>query len=91
MDVTCILICEVRLTNVVVWLLGETANSAQPPEQNCGGKTSGKMCFEETCSECNSVREAKSQTVRGTLLVRLSRIYCIAHEKGEVRIQVTSY
>lgn len=77
----CILVFEIRLTNVVVWLPGETANSAQPPEQKCGGKVSGKMCFDETCSECNSVREANSQTVRGTLLVRLSRSFVLFMRK----------
>ncbi|CAH8270034.1 unnamed protein product [Arabidopsis lyrata] len=54
---------------LAIWTPGETANSAQPPEQKCGGKASGKMCFDETCSECNNVREANSQTVRGTLLI----------------------
>jgi endonuclease III len=54
---------------LAIWTPGETANSAQPPEQKCGGKASGKMCFDETCSECNSLREANSQTVRGTLLI----------------------
>ncbi|CAN8298027.1 unnamed protein product [Cochlearia groenlandica] len=54
---------------LAIWTPGETANSAQPPKQKCGGQPSGKMCFEETCSECNSVRESNSQTVRGTLLI----------------------
>ncbi|KAL1201445.1 Transcriptional activator DEMETER [Cardamine amara subsp. amara] len=54
---------------LAIWTPGETANSTQPPELKCGGKASGTMCFEETCSECNSVREANSQTVRGTLLI----------------------
>ncbi|VVB13220.1 unnamed protein product [Arabis nemorensis] len=54
---------------LAIWTPGETANSAQPHEQKCGGQASGKMCFDETCSECNSVREANSQTVRGTLLI----------------------
>ncbi|XP_010452355.1 PREDICTED: transcriptional activator DEMETER-like isoform X2 [Camelina sativa] len=54
---------------LAIWTPGETANSAQPPEQKCKGKASGKMCFDETCLECNSVREANSQTVRGTLLI----------------------
>ncbi|KAJ0267222.1 Demeter [Hirschfeldia incana] len=54
---------------LAIWTPGETANSAQPPGQKCGGKAFGKMCFDEACSECNSVREANSQTVRGTLLI----------------------
>ncbi|KAF8114824.1 hypothetical protein N665_0033s0015 [Sinapis alba] len=54
---------------LAIWTPGETANSAQPPGQKCGGQAFGKMCFDEACSECNSVREANSQTVRGTLLI----------------------
>ncbi|CAH8379797.1 unnamed protein product [Eruca vesicaria subsp. sativa] len=54
---------------LAIWTPGETANSTQPPGQGCGGQASGKMCFDEACSECNSVREANSQTVRGTLLI----------------------
>ncbi|EOA19778.1 hypothetical protein CARUB_v10000024mg [Capsella rubella] len=54
---------------LAIWTPGEMANSAQPPEQKCKGKASDKMCFDETCLECNSVREANSQTVRGTLLI----------------------
>lgn len=78
-----LLLCEFRLTYVIVWLPGETANSAQPPEQKCKGQASGKMCFDETCSECNSVREANSQTVRGTLLVRLSRSFVVFMRKEQ--------
>ncbi|XP_022549366.2 transcriptional activator DEMETER [Brassica napus] len=51
---------------LAIWSPGETADS---PGQKCGGKASGKLCFEEACSECNGVREANSQTVRGTLLI----------------------
>ncbi|XP_013729421.2 transcriptional activator DEMETER-like [Brassica napus] len=51
---------------LAIWSPGETANSAG---QKCGGKASGKLCFDEACSECNGVREANSQTVRGTLLI----------------------
>lgn len=54
---------------LAIWTPGETANSAQPPGHKCGGQAFGKMCFDEACSECNSVREANSQTVRGTLLI----------------------
>lgn len=43
--------------DVIVWLPGEMADSAQPPE-------------------------AKSETVRGTLLVRLCISFCSVHEKG---------
>lgn len=51
---------------------GETANSVQPPDMRCDSQESGKLCQEETCFACNSMREAQSQTVRGTLLVRMS-------------------
>ncbi|KAL0680385.1 hypothetical protein Bca4012_008367 [Brassica carinata] len=54
---------------LAIWTPGETANSIQPPGPKCGGHASSKMCFDEACSECNSVREANSQTVIGTLLV----------------------
>ena len=50
-------------------LIGETANSIQPPEQSCGSQEPGRLCNEKTCFACNSVREANAQTVRGTILV----------------------
>lgn len=57
---------------VLYWhmLLGETANSIQPPERSCNSQEPDKLCNEKTCFSCNSVREANSQTVRGTILVR---------------------
>ncbi|EEF33793.1 Protein ROS1, putative [Ricinus communis] len=47
----------------------ETANSIQPPENNCNLQEDGKLCDEKTCFSCNSIREANSQIVRGTLLI----------------------
>lgn len=49
---------------------GETASSIEPPERRCHHEDPNIFCNEETCSYCNSQREADSQTVRGTLLVR---------------------
>ncbi|OIT21314.1 PREDICTED: protein ROS1-like [Nicotiana attenuata] len=54
---------------LAIWTPGETANSFQPPETQCNSQESGKLCENETCSSCNSIREAHSQTVRGTLLI----------------------
>ncbi|OMO73112.1 hypothetical protein COLO4_27244 [Corchorus olitorius] len=54
---------------LAIWTPGETANSIQPPEQSCGSQESGRLCNENTCFACNSVREANAQTVRGTLLI----------------------
>ncbi|XP_019187018.1 PREDICTED: protein ROS1-like [Ipomoea nil] len=54
---------------LAIWTPGETANSVQPPEMRCDSQESGKLCQEETCFACNSIREAQSQTVRGTLLI----------------------
>ncbi|CAI9097825.1 OLC1v1034324C1 [Oldenlandia corymbosa var. corymbosa] len=54
---------------LAIWTPGETVNSIQPPEGSCGFQDSGKLCDRETCFSCNSIREAKSQTVRGTLLI----------------------
>ncbi|CAN4118855.1 unnamed protein product [Withania somnifera] len=54
---------------LAIWTPGETANSMQPPETLCNSQESGKLCEDETCSSCNSIREAHSQTVRGTLLI----------------------
>ncbi|KAB2595028.1 transcriptional activator DEMETER-like [Pyrus ussuriensis x Pyrus communis] len=52
-----------------IWTPGETANSIQPPESRCGSKDQHKLCNEKTCFSCNSIREEKSQTVRGTILI----------------------
>uniref|UniRef100_A0A0V0J1I3 Putative repressor of silencing 2b-like n=1 Tax=Solanum chacoense TaxID=4108 RepID=A0A0V0J1I3_SOLCH len=54
---------------LAIWTPGETANSMQPPETQCNSQESGQLCEDETCSSCNSTREAQSQTVRGTLLI----------------------
>lgn len=56
-------------------LIGETANTIQPPEQSCGSQEPGRLCNEKTCFACNSVREANAQTVRGTLLVSKIQSY----------------
>uniref|UniRef100_A0A5B7A3U4 Putative transcriptional activator DEMETER isoform X2 n=1 Tax=Davidia involucrata TaxID=16924 RepID=A0A5B7A3U4_DAVIN len=53
---------------LAIWTPGETPNSVQPPDR-CGSQESGILCNEKTCFSCNSIREANSQTVRGTLLV----------------------
>ncbi|KAM3340007.1 DNA glycosylase/AP lyase ROS1 [Capsicum galapagoense] len=54
---------------LAIWTPGETANSMQPPETQCNSQESGKLCENETCSSCNSIREAHSQIVRGTILI----------------------
>ncbi|GER45392.1 repressor of silencing 1 [Striga asiatica] len=54
---------------LAIWTPGETANSIEPPERRCSSKEFGKLCTDEGCSSCNSIREADSQTVRGTLLI----------------------
>lgn len=59
-------------TACIKFISGETANSMQPPETQCNSQESGKLCENETCSSCNSIREAHSQIVRGTILVRKS-------------------
>ncbi|XP_019427909.1 PREDICTED: protein ROS1-like isoform X2 [Lupinus angustifolius] len=54
---------------LAIWAPGETANSIEPPERRCGSQDSTDMCNDKTCFSCNSIREANSQTVRGTLLI----------------------
>ncbi|XP_073060039.1 LOW QUALITY PROTEIN: DNA glycosylase/AP lyase ROS1-like [Primulina eburnea] len=54
---------------LAIWTPGETLDSIEPPKRRCSFRDSKKLCTEETCSSCNSIREADSQTVRGTLLV----------------------
>ncbi|KAL4578764.1 hypothetical protein LXL04_014895 [Taraxacum kok-saghyz] len=54
---------------LAIWTPGETAESIQPPGGQCSSKVSGTLCHEETCFSCNNIREANSQTVRGTLLI----------------------
>ena len=57
-------------TKSAPFLPGETANSFQPPESMCRAQESGKLCNDKACFSCNSKREANSQIVRGTILVR---------------------
>ncbi|KAK6775277.1 hypothetical protein RDI58_026278 [Solanum bulbocastanum] len=54
---------------LAIWTPGETVNSIQPPETKCDHSGSGNLCNETTCYSCNGIREANSQTVRGTLLI----------------------
>ncbi|XP_050363845.1 transcriptional activator DEMETER-like isoform X2 [Argentina anserina] len=54
---------------LAIWTPGETANSLQPPESSCSSKDRNTLCNEKTCFSCNSIREEKSQIVRGTILV----------------------
>ncbi|KAG9452915.1 hypothetical protein H6P81_005819 [Aristolochia fimbriata] len=54
---------------LAIWTPGETAESVQPPEMMCNSRDSGGLCDKETCFACNSIREAQTQTVRGTLLI----------------------
>ncbi|KAJ7976057.1 Transcriptional activator DEMETER-like protein [Quillaja saponaria] len=54
---------------LAIWTPGETANSFQPPESNCSSQEFGRLCNQKECFSCNSIREANSQTVRGTLLI----------------------
>ncbi|KAF3434146.1 hypothetical protein FNV43_RR25249 [Rhamnella rubrinervis] len=54
---------------LAIWTPGETANSIQLPERRCSSQETNKLCKEKTCFSCNSIREANSQTVRGTLLI----------------------
>ncbi|KAH6806081.1 HhH-GPD base excision DNA repair family protein [Perilla frutescens var. frutescens] len=54
---------------LAIWTPGETMDSIEPPEKRCSSQELEKLCTDETCSSCNSIREAKSQTVRGTLLI----------------------
>ncbi|CAM8916905.1 unnamed protein product [Rhodiola kirilowii] len=53
---------------LAIWTPGETATSIQPPEACASGEID-KLCDKETCFSCNSLREANSHTVRGTLLI----------------------
>nr|XP_043632656.1 DNA glycosylase/AP lyase ROS1-like [Erigeron canadensis] len=54
---------------LAIWTPGETAESIQPPKGQCNSQESDTLCHKETCFWCNSMREANSQTVRGTLLI----------------------
>ncbi|EOA28463.1 hypothetical protein CARUB_v10024677mg [Capsella rubella] len=54
---------------LAIWTPGETADSVQPAVSKCIFQENGKLCDEETCFSCNSIKEARSQTVRGTILI----------------------
>ncbi|XP_077230322.1 DNA glycosylase/AP lyase ROS1-like isoform X2 [Tasmannia lanceolata] len=54
---------------LAIWTPGETEQSTQPPDICCNLRESGKLCDKKTCFACSSIREANSQTVRGTLLI----------------------
>lgn len=54
---------------LAIWTPGETADSIQPPIGQCSCQESGNLCNDHTCYACSSLREANSQTVRGTLLI----------------------
>ncbi|XP_038904008.1 DNA glycosylase/AP lyase ROS1-like [Benincasa hispida] len=53
---------------LAIWTPGETANSIQLPERRCN-QEHHQLCHEEECLSCNSVREANSFMVRGTILI----------------------
>ncbi|XP_068651410.1 transcriptional activator DEMETER-like isoform X2 [Aristolochia californica] len=54
---------------LAIWTPGETAESVLPPEMFCNFRESGDLCDKKTCFACNSIREAHTQIVRGTLLM----------------------
>ncbi|KAL1224355.1 DNA glycosylase/AP lyase ROS1 [Cardamine amara subsp. amara] len=54
---------------LAIWTPGETADSVQPAVNKCTYQGNGKLCDEKTCFPCNSHKEARSQTVRGTILI----------------------
>ncbi|KAI3793514.1 hypothetical protein L1987_36133 [Smallanthus sonchifolius] len=54
---------------LAIWTPGETANSVQAPTEECLAQRSGQLCDQTTCFSCNSVKEANSQVVRGTILI----------------------
>ncbi|KAJ7971492.1 Transcriptional activator DEMETER-like protein [Quillaja saponaria] len=54
---------------LAIWTPGETANSFQTPESKCSSQEFGLLCDQKECFSCNCIREANSQTVRGTLLI----------------------
>ncbi|KAI4364215.1 hypothetical protein MLD38_020337 [Melastoma candidum] len=54
---------------LAIWTPGETATSFQPPERRCNFQEQDNFCNETTCFSCNSVREAGTKTVRGTVLI----------------------
>ncbi|KAK4755246.1 hypothetical protein SAY87_009003 [Trapa incisa] len=54
---------------LAIWTPGETANSIVPPEQSCNSMENGTPCDDHECFSCHCIREANSQTVRGTILI----------------------
>ncbi|CAE6033005.1 unnamed protein product [Arabidopsis arenosa] len=54
---------------LAIWTPGETADSIQAAISKCIFQANGKLCDEETCFSCNSIKEARSQIVRGTILI----------------------
>ncbi|KAH0640940.1 hypothetical protein KY285_037526 [Solanum tuberosum] len=54
---------------LAIWTPGETSDSIQPPGRQCNSQETGRLCDDETCFACNSIREAHAQTVRGTILI----------------------
>ncbi|CAN4121427.1 unnamed protein product [Withania somnifera] len=54
---------------LAIWTPGETSDSIQPPGRRCNSQDTGRLCDDETCFACNSMREAHAQTVRGTILI----------------------
>lgn len=50
--------------------LGETAQSTELPETICNSSSNGGVCDKSNCFSCSSIKEAQSQKVRGTLLVK---------------------
>ncbi|KAL3839761.1 hypothetical protein ACJIZ3_024352 [Penstemon smallii] len=54
---------------LAIWTPGETVNSIEPAETRCSSHEAEKLCRDETCLSCNSIRELNSQSVRGTLLI----------------------
>ncbi|XP_050945060.1 protein ROS1C isoform X5 [Cucumis melo] len=54
---------------LAIWTPGETANSVEQLHTHCSSQEGGGLCREKEGFSCNSVREADSEVVRGTLLI----------------------
>ncbi|KAM0947825.1 putative uracil-DNA glycosylase [Dioscorea sansibarensis] len=52
-----------------IWKPGENAESSESPINHCNFQRLDELCDSMACFRCNSIREAKSETVRGTLLI----------------------
>ncbi|XP_039118000.1 protein ROS1A-like isoform X2 [Dioscorea cayenensis subsp. rotundata] len=52
-----------------IWKPGENAESSEPPINHCSFQGFDELCNNMACFRCNGLREAKSETVRGTLLI----------------------